>query len=165
VDLNYPPLGSEGGHGEVAQARGIGQHVDLNDFAVRDRESHDRDRSSTIKDDRASGSVDERRTHDAAESRAEPCPPGHGARPANYDRPACSGPSVGPKHDIGVQYDEERVKVTISGGGKERVDDLPLTPHIEVGKWRPALNAAAGAWAAGPPSPEQATVIGSYRLF
>jgi hypothetical protein len=34
--------------------------------------------------------------------------------------------AVGSEHDIGIENGDERVEVTVSGGGKEGLDDLPL---------------------------------------
>src|SRR5215217_167005 len=54
---------------ELAEARGVGEDIDLDDLPPPDREAHDRKRPSTRSHDDSRGSVHERRSYERGEPR------------------------------------------------------------------------------------------------
>ena len=51
--------------------------------------------------------------------------------------------AVGPEDDIGVEHGNERVEVTVSRGGAEPLDHLPLGGQVGIRHGRSAADAAA----------------------
>jgi hypothetical protein len=84
-------------------------------------------------DDEAGGSVDERRSGEGGELREGERPPGHGSRAANDRRRTGRHRAVGAQHHLRVEQREQRVEVTLAGGGQERIGHGPLTAEVGVG--------------------------------
>ena len=53
--------------------------------------------------------------------------------------------AVGVEHDVRIEHGDERLEVTLAGGGEERVDDLALPADVDVGLDRGVGHAAASA--------------------
>src|SRR3954447_14370298 len=107
------PSVGEDGQIEPLEARWVGDHVDLGNLLVLDREAEGEEQLSTRGYDDAHPAVDERRS-------CESCPPRggerlfrHGSSTAELCRRArwYSG-AVGSAHDVGGEHREERLEVT-----------------------------------------------------
>src|SRR5215212_1510691 len=130
---------------EPAEALGVGEYVNLDDFPAPDRETHHREWPSPRGRYESGGSVDERRPREGSKLREGERLPGHGARPPDHPRRA-RGSGVCPEHDFRIEHREERVEVAAARGGEEGVDDLPLAAEIGVGsRGRPPHAAACPA--------------------
>ena len=71
---------------------------------------------------------------------------------------------VGPQHDVGIEQSDERVEVALSGGGKERLDDLALTVEVGVRDRPLAPYAPASATTVVSQPPRFSTAAASARL-
>ena len=98
---------------ELAKARGVGDHVDLDDLPVREREPEDPKQPSSWSHDGSDRPVHERRS-------CESGTPREGERllgpdPRTTDLSRCTrthGSVVGSDHDVRVEQREQRVEVT-----------------------------------------------------
>ena len=70
--------------------------------------------------------------------------PGHGGGSPDQRRRRGAAAAVGAQHDLGVEDGDERVEVTVAGGGEEGVDHLALAAEVGVGHGRVALHPAPG---------------------
>jgi hypothetical protein len=116
---------------ELAEALGVGNHVDLDDLPAAGGEAENHKEPSTRSDGDSHGSVDERRS----------CGPGtplgrhprHGRRTTDLPRLARRhGCVVGSEHDFRVEHRDERVEVAAARGSEEGVDDFSLAGEIGV---------------------------------
>ena len=60
---------------------------------------------------------------------------------AQFER---SGAPMGARHDVGVQYRDQSLKVALAGGSEVGVDDGPLTSQVGVRRRRGAADPASG---------------------
>src|SRR5215203_607680 len=100
---------------ELAQARGVGEYVDLDNLPARDREAHDRKRLSPWSCDESRGSVHECRSCKGGKPREGERLLGHRPRAADLLRCACrQGTDIGSEHDVWVEHREQRLEVTLT---------------------------------------------------
>src|SRR5215204_5504680 len=119
---------------ELPQAHGVGEYVDFDDLAARDREAHYRKRPSTLKHDDSSGSVHERRSYEGGEPREGERLLSHVLRTAHLPRCARRhATAVGSEHDVWVEHRNQRVEVAAARGSEEGVNDFSLAGEIGVG--------------------------------
>src|SRR5829696_470094 len=131
---------------ELPQALGVGEDVDLDDLAARDREAHYRKRPSTLKHDGSCGSVNARRSYEGGEPREDERLLSHVLRTAHLPRCARRyATAVGSEHDVRVEHRDERFKVPVSCGSEEGVYDFSLAGEIGVRNIGRSLHAAACA--------------------
>src|SRR5215217_5540235 len=130
---------------ELPQAHGVGEYVDFDDLAARDREAHYRKRPSTLKHDGSCGSVNARRSYEGGEPREGERLLSHVLRTAHLPRCARRhATAVGSEDDVRVEHRDERFKVPVSCGSEEGVYDFSLASEIGVRNIGRSLHAAAG---------------------
>src|SRR6059058_6095402 len=111
----------------LAEARGVGDHVDLDDLPTREREVEYPKQPSTRSHDDSYSTVHERRSCEMGKPRV-----GEGllgARPRSADFPRSlrrRGGAVGTDHDVRVEHSDERVEVTTAQCSEEGVDNFSL---------------------------------------
>jgi hypothetical protein len=87
---------------------------------------------SAIAEHRARGSVDDSRAGQRGESwREGEHVPGHRLS-AEHRLARVAWAGVGPEDDVGVQHRNQRVEVSVPGGGQEGIRDLPLLARVGV---------------------------------
>src|SRR5262249_41600676 len=131
---------------KLAEALGADEDIDLGYLPVPDREAHDRERPSTPRHNGSGGPVHQRRPHEREQPPESERLLGH--RPCATDLPRYTrghDTPVSSDHDVGVEQREERVEVTVAGGGEEGADDLLLADGVGVGARGRPLHPAAGA--------------------
>src|SRR5215207_7628051 len=100
---------------ELAEARGVGDRVDLDDLPIPDREAEYHKEPSTRSHDDSRGSVDERRSCGPGSPLSRP--PGRGWRTMYLPRCRCAhshGTAVCSEHDVRVEHRDKRVEVSAS---------------------------------------------------
>src|SRR6266487_3504638 len=142
-----PLLAVEDSRCDPADARGVGDRVDLDDLAIGDYETHHGDGPFTPKSDHPGGAVHQRGPQaESGQNGHEP-----DERLAGYGRCAtdhhggCGAPGarVEPHYDAGIKHRDEGVEVTPARGREEGVDHLPLASEIAVrSRYLGALHAA-----------------------
>jgi hypothetical protein len=127
---------------ELAEALVVGDQVNFDDLAARDREAEYAPRPPARSPHESHGSVHERRLCGPGTPREGV---GHGRRTADLTRCArMHGRAVGSEHDVWVEHREKRVEVTAARGSKEGVDNFSLAGDI-VGNRDGSLHPAACA--------------------
>jgi hypothetical protein len=134
----------EDGKVEVAEAFGIGDCLDLDDFSVCDAEAKHHEEAAAWGYDNTDCSVDE--CWLCCTSTAACCAVGYGGCAADLCRRVRrQGSGVVSKDGVWIEYCEKRLKVTAARGRQECVDDLSLTGEIGVGRCGRSLDTAARA--------------------
>src|SRR5216683_343784 len=111
----------------MAEAYGVGDHVDLDDLPAREREAERPEQPSARSQDDSHRPVHERRSCEPGTPREVYRLLGPGPRTADLPRCARShGSLVGSDHDVRVEDREKPVEVTAAQGSEEGVDDFPL---------------------------------------
>ena len=117
---------------ELPETRGVGDHLDLGDLPVGERDAERPKQPSTRGQDGAHRTVDERRPCELRAPRKGDRLPGPDPRTVDLARCARRH-GVGTNHDVRIEHRDERVEVTGARGCEERVDDLSLTGELGVG--------------------------------
>ncbi len=107
----------------------IGERVDLDDPPADHGEGHQPDQLVAIVEEGARGAVDEDRPHRAPEGGTETGAARDGIGAAHQAR-GRGVATVDAVDDLGVEQTEERLEVTLAGGGEEGVDDPALPAAV-----------------------------------
>ena len=117
---------------QLAQTRGIGDRLDLDDLSAYDCEIEDEEQPALPGDDESYRSIHESRPRSVGPSRELP---GHGSGTTDLPRHARTrrhSDAVGSEHDVRVEHSEQCVEGTLARGGKEGIHHFSLGGEIDI---------------------------------